>query len=283
MNKIKKSLKSYRKPMLIRLIKIYCSKNEEKIYELIHDSFYEGDCNQKEIDAIYDRIGNNDKNVINLENCLVLIAKLSDYDFLNTFNRIFYKKINCFPENVVKYSFNNSVDAPFPNLLKTIELRTKFLKENNLYSRRKSNDHNRYKHFRYHLKQMIDGGKHYILRLLETNSSIVKNYIYICPNHYFIFKDIINYILDENIIPDPFFKEITVDDPINPDIDFPRKINKSGKIGGFWHIVYLTAEELKVIFDKSKQKEEFPKFLNSFYNYIKYHENKEQKFYLFVR
>lgn len=175
-------------------------------------------------------------------------------------------------------------DHPYASLIPLIEERMKYLQDNNLDDWHKSTDHDKHDHFRYWINKFLTEDKLYSMRLFVENDTKAIDTLYIGTNQYQEFNEILKYILENNICPDPQRNELIVADFANPDIYNPRKIVSSGQFGGFWHLVYLTSTELREIYKTRIKKNRLSKRDKAVWAYINALKEDEflTKFYLFI-
>jgi hypothetical protein len=183
-----------------------------------------------------------------------------------------------------EWKYGNMKEHPYTALIPLIDERMKYLKDNNLDDWHKSEDHDKHDHFRYWINNFLTEDKLFSMRLFVENDTKALDTLYIGTNQYQEFNEILKYILENNICPDPHHKELIVSDFANPDIYNPRKINSSGQFGGFWYLVYLTSTELREVYKTKIKKNRLSERDKAVWAYINAHKHEDYptKFYVFI-
>jgi hypothetical protein len=174
---------------------------------------------------------------------------------------------------------------PYSVLTPDIGARNQFLRENGLDDWHKSLDHEKHGHFRYWMNYFLTENKHFSLRFFIVNTGNTRCFdtLHIGSNESEAFNVIFQYILNENICPDPHQQKIEVPDFVNPDNYNQRYINYSGRFGGFWYLVYLTGKELKEIYKTKINKRKLNYMEKAYWGFINSTSlDKETKFFLFI-
>jgi len=111
----------------------------------------------------------------------------------------------------------NPEDHPYLEIIPYIDQRMKDLKSKKLDTWHRSEDHVKHKHFRWWIRNILKREKSYAMRLFVENDTRCFDTFSIADIDSVGFKEILNYILDNNICPDIHHKSLIVPDFVNPD------------------------------------------------------------------
>lgn len=277
------NIKEYSLKFLLHCVIQWAYNNDKRLYENMDAYFNSFECrhdlNDKEKSLTNEIILSTDFDP--KEFLKEAIAKCDYHDMLK-FNWCFINEGN----RKGSYVYGVFEEHKYKFLIPFIKEQEKFLKENNLLAWNKSTDIKKYEHFRWHIQNFIDNPKNRIhsLGLLPVFSGNLNADTFLNIGSSYnddsnTFKSILIYILENNIVPDYNYKEIEFHDPINPDHDNVRKINKSGKHPGFWYLVYLKGDDLKWIYKNKIKKNKLSYIDKCNWNYINNLPKEDNSFY----
>lgn len=189
-----------------------------------------------------------------------------------------------------KYTYNKENPYSFMNDL--IHKKKEELRKIGYGDWHRSKDHKKHKHFRWWIKERFLEGKEdkiLSLRFFVENDTNCYDTFLMCNNYHDpqMFNSIMEYILDNDICPDKHDRGLNVPDFVAQYSMYnTRKITSSGEFGGFWYLVYLTAEELQHIYKNNINKRKLSdnqKARWAYINSLKSDYGKQTKFYLFIK
>ena len=280
---------------LLHVVFEWAYKNDKRLYKNLDDCFSAFDCRNSSIDECKKLAKKEKVTYDNLKPIPVLIQALTKTDYGDTikFRQTFIQRgSNSYIEDYqyVVYSNKqpNSEEHPYLEVVPHIDKRLKELKNTGLDSFRKSDDVSKNEHFRWWINNLLNNEKHYRLRLFPENDTNCFDTLYVGSKEDQEFNAILQYILDNHIIPDPHKKEIQVPDFLNPDHYNPRYLKNSCREGGFRYLVYLTAKELNEIYASKLSKSKISVLQKPLWAYINSHvrskneQLEDTKFHLFI-
>lgn len=276
--------------MLISKVMNWAYRNDRILYNNLDYIFDNFKCRNsftyEDVKEILDKIKINE-NVTILE---LLIEALNKSDYHDTLRFMWTFKIDSSQNSYIKeWKYKASEPNPYSNILPHIDARLKYLEENNLDDWHKSKDIIKHKHYRWWIQNIIKGdeGKIYSMMLFHENDTRCFNALHLGNNmnENCTFNIILQYILDEFIIPNPHHDELIVPDFVNFDYDNPRKIIKSAKFGGFHGLIYLTAKELQEVYRNKVNKRNIDMYEKNVWAYINSlkHDTDNEKFYILIK
>lgn len=281
---------------LLHVVFEWSYSNDIKLYKNLDDCFSAFDCRNSSIEeckklAKKEKITSYD----GLKPLPVLIEALTKTDYEDTmkFRRAFIQRLsNSYIKDYQYIVYSNKQPSPeehpYLEIIPHIEKRLQELKNTGLDSFRKSNDMSKNTHFRWWINNLLTNKNHYNLRLFPENDTNCFDTLYVGNKEDQEFNIILQYILDNNIIPDPYKKEIQVPDFLNPDFHNPRYLRNSCREGGFSYLVYLTAKELNEIYNTKLVKSKICVLQKPLWAYINSHARskneqlEDTKFHLFI-
>ncbi|ADO59860.1 hypothetical protein [Paenibacillus polymyxa] len=220
--------------------------------------------------------------LVSKDDVLKLLTKaitLSDFHHTNKFSWVFGNSLS------YKEAGSEEWKDSYRDVISQIQTHFDLLRDRGFDSWHKSTDLKKHNHFRFWMNKFLRDDQLYFLRFFVQHTGNLQSFdtLYVGTNESESYHAIIQYILDQNICPDPHHKELQVPDFVNPDIYNPRSIQSSGRFGGFHYLVYLTAAELQEIYETSLLNEQFNYMEKSMWSYINASStDKETRFFLFL-
>lgn len=243
------------------------------------------DLNDKE----YMKHANEILNNFTLDEILKEAVNRSDYMDLFAFSRTFtstYKDWN--PQDIYSWKFHDRKEHKYSYMKELINKRRDKLEELGLDKFNRSNDKKKHNHFIYWMNKYLNPEHIKSIRLFEEVDTHCRNTLYLCNSYHNsdVYQAIINYILDNNIVPEK-------DDEVEvPDFVYEysfrntRKLKASANEGGMWYLVYLKPEELQDIYKNHINKRKLSyheKAVWAYINALKCDAAKHRKFYLYFK
>lgn len=226
-----------------------------------------------------------------IEEILKMAAEKADFSDCVTLGQVFIYNHLWSPIGIYDWKYEAGKENPFSFMPDVIRTRMKYL-ETKGYKWHRSTDHKKHSHFRWWIKHFLENEDNSIhqMHLLVANDTRCFDALHVGNNYSSdvnLFNTILQYILDKDICPDPHNKTLEVPDFIEKyNMYNTRKITTSGVEGGFWYLVYLTAEELQDIYKTRINKtklNQFEKCLFGFINAIRKDQYKDMKFFIYIK
>ncbi len=215
-----------------------------------------------------------------------MAMKQSDYHTLYRFNWW----ISNYEEKFKRYNIDKEPLIKSEQIQDIFKSRMRELKALNLDSWRKSNDKIMHKHYYFWINHLMEDDVDYTLWGLKYNDTRIFDTFHLSNfTDKRLPKIILQYILDNNIIPDQLDGKNEMD-VINPFIEYGgkngHKMIYSSDMGGMCYQIYLTAEELQEIYKSVGSKKARDLNVMPFFSYInslKDQYDKKEKFYLYFK
>lgn len=268
---------------LLTIVFEWAYKNDTQLYRNLDDHFSAFDC-RNSISHDRQEMVRGFRQDGDLDPLPLLFLAINKADFHDTL-RFTWSFITGGGRNRLDdYVYDRNTPHSYVSLFPVIEERMVYLKSKKLDDWHKSEDHGKHQHFRYWINKFLSDDKYYHLRLLVENDTRCFQILDLGSKEDESFKNILSYILENNICPDVHRQSLEVQDFINPDYFNERKITTSGRAHGFRYFVYLTASELKEIYDTKIIKRKLDYFDKANWSFIKEMEKGDEKtrFYLFI-
>jgi hypothetical protein len=273
--------------MLLTAVFNWAYNNDLDLYKNLDSTFEAFECrsglSQEQTKQIYNYAIPDQQTVIKL---LSKAITLADYHDTLKFSWTFITNNNSTNKGHGSYEWKYSsfVSHPYSELIPLIKAQMELLEEKGLNSWSKSIDIEKHTHFRWWMNHFLEVDRAISLRFFVQHTGNVQSFdtLYVGTNQNEAYHAIIQFILDQNIVPDPCYKSLDVPDFVNPDHYNPRPIKSSGRFGGFNYLVYLTGRELKEIYKTKIVEDDLNYMEKAIWSYINATiMEKETRFYLF--
>lgn len=269
----------------------WASKNDGILYHNIDHIYgrYNIDINLNDKEEM--KVVNYIRENYDINEILSMAVEKADFDDIIKLSGIFlYSHHNWSPIGIYDWKYKENKENPYSFINPKIKYKIRDLESKN-YKWHKSKDHIKHKHFRFWINRFLENKdeKIYNMRLFVENDTRCFETLHVGNNYNSdLFDIILQYILDNDIVPDPHNKELEVPDFVEKYNPYnTRKIKASGVEGGFWYLVYLTAEELYDIYKTKVNKRKLSIHEKALFSYINtygknpYYEN--TKFYIYIK
>jgi len=242
----------------------YCSSEEDKIQQL--------------------GIINNLMEEFSLIDLIKMAMSHSDYYRLYQLNWW----IGNYTEKIKDYKLDCEPIVKLIDIKDAFDKRINKLEDENLNSWRKSDDDILHSHYHWWINNLMNN-ENYAIWALRYNDTRTFDTFHLSNCGEKIFpKIILQYILDNHIIPDQINKnaEIEIMSPFNNYGTNGYKIKTSSNMGGMWYMIYLTAKEFQEIYKSVGSKKISDMNVRPFFSYVNsLNEGDElnEKFYLYFK
>lgn len=284
--------KEFNTRTLLGIAMMWARKNDNILYANLDYSFgsYELglDLNDKELMKKVKYTLENNK----IEDILKESIYRSDYDDATSLYMTFQASHrNWNPGDIYNWKYDSFKENNYSFMNELIDNKRNELRKTGYDNWHKSKDHIKHNNFRYWINRLKEGKEEEILslRLFVENDTKCFDTFRLCNNYHQknVFNSIMEYILDNDICPDKHYKELKVPDFVAKHSMYnTRKITSSGEFGGFYYLVYLTAEELQDIYKNKINKRkisELNKPIWAYINSLRSDYAKKTKFYLHIK